>query len=101
LSWLRGGTAPADDRTFGRPGVCRGTDDQTARVGARKNPGTRPTKRLARQPEQASAGSKVRPGPRAPDPTSYPPPPRGYRTRTTTSILPGAYGRLLYLGIAG
>src|SRR5882724_6320239 len=60
-----------------KPTLCKGTADQTAAVGAGKNPGTRPTRRLERQPEQASAGSKVRPGPRAPDPTSNPPAPRG------------------------
>src|SRR5581483_6039304 len=65
------------DRTLDGRASAKGTADQTAEVSARKNPGTRPTTRLERQPEQASAGSKVRPGPRAPDPTSYPPTPRG------------------------
>ena len=88
LSWVKGWHAPARS-DLGRPSLCERHSRSNRLVGAGKNPGTRPTRRLERQPEQASAGSKVRPGPRAPDPTSYPPAPRGCKARTTTNSLPG------------
>src|SRR5882724_2438407 len=94
-----------------KPTLCKGTADQTVAVGAGKNPGTRPTRRLERQPEQASAGSKVRPGPRAPGPTSNPPAPRGCSgqnhyghspwhlrvLRAVTSRTPATLGRTWHL----
>src|SRR6266702_4572095 len=64
--WLKGWHAPAGRRTCeSRPLAQDGQIRPAAPVGAR-NPGTRPTDRLAGQPEAASADSEVRPGPRLP-----------------------------------